>query len=172
MNEEDLFLNYILLESEKDIKKYINNKSFNLTFENNYAVRFAIKEKKYKMAKIIASDYRVKEIVNIEWIENCIKDEYLKVYLFNLFKEHLFLNYIEDNKYDEVLNFIKDKEFDITFDGNKALIYSIEKNKNKITKILLSDKRVFNFINKDFIDNITNDEVRNKLKLIYNLNKF
>jgi predicted RNA methylase len=90
MNDEDLFLNCILLGDLKRINGYLSNKSFNASFENNYALRFCIIEKKPKIAQILMKNNRVSSIVCHEWIEECIKDNDVKKQLKIIFNVNNF----------------------------------------------------------------------------------
>ena len=78
MNDEDLFLNYILLEDIEKINEYLSNDFFNATFENNYALRFSLIENKLEISKILMDNPKISAIVNENWIEQCIKEVQLK----------------------------------------------------------------------------------------------
>jgi len=75
MDKYDLFLNFILLNDLNTVKNYIKDPLFNLTFENNYAFRFCLEEKKIEAAQLLLNDKRVADIINKDWIEHCIKEQ-------------------------------------------------------------------------------------------------
>ena len=87
MDKEDLFLNLILLNDIIRIKEYMSEKSFNVAFENNYALRFSLLENKDEITKLLMENKQVSNIVNKEWIRQCIKEDFLKnkiTLLFNI----------------------------------------------------------------------------------------
>jgi hypothetical protein len=74
MDKEDLFINYVYMSNILKIKEYLEDKTFNPNFENNYSFRLALKENNRKVVSVFLQYEKITNSVNSEWINLFIKD--------------------------------------------------------------------------------------------------